>query len=383
MKKVLVTILVVILAMGMAACAPAQEAAAPASEAPASAPASEAPASSAPASEAPSADVPAADAPAAEAPAAGKSELNVSLLIPSTESEYWNNYVAVGVENACLDLEQEKGIKINYELSGPATEAETDAYITALESVIAKKPDILIMATIQPQAVVPYVQKAHDQGILVNLVSLPIEGPEENYGALYYCDMVEQGEKAGQLMVDAIKAKNLPQDGTIGVHMSVTIDVMEQKIEKFKEIVLAAYPDMKILDTLYNENDLNKAIANVENQLTSYGDELIGFFGNNNVSSNGICKVVEDKGLSDKMAAIASDSDAMTIDAVRKNIIDAVVVQTPYQQGYDAVKGAFAVVVEGKTIEKDVNIPCVALKSDNVDNEEYKSLIDAASLKRS
>ncbi len=381
MKKVLVAVLVVILAIGVAACAPAQNAA-PASEAPASAaaPASEAPASEAPASAAP-AESASAEA-SADAPATDKTELNVSLLIPSTESEYWNNYVAVGVENACLDLEQETGMKINYELSGPATEAETDAYITALESVIAKKPDVLIMATIQPQAVVPYVQKAHDQGILVNLVSLPIEGPAENYGALYYCDMVEQGEKAGELMVEAIKAKNLPQDGTIGVHMSVTIDVMEQKIEKFKEIVLAAYPDMKILDTLYNENDLNKAIANVENQLTSYGDELIGFFGNNNVSSNGICKVVEDNGLSDKMAAIASDSDAMTIDAVRKNIIDAVVVQTPYQQGYDAVKGAYAVVVEGKTIEKDVNIPCVALKSDNVDSEEYKSLIDATSLKR-
>lgn len=363
MKKVLVVLLTLVMIAGLFACdsnTPAKESSVePQNTQEASASAGE----------------------SAPSQASDKKELNVALLIPSTESEYWNNYVAVGVENACLDL-KDKGMNVNYELSGPATEAETDAYITALESVISKKPDVLVMATIQPQAVVPYVQKAHEQGILVNLVSLPIDGPAENYNSLYYCDMVQQGEKAGELMVQEIKEKNLAQDGTIGVHMSVTIDVMEQKIDKFKEVVNAAYPDIKILDTLYNENDINKAIANVENQLTSYGSELIGFFGNNNVSSNGICKVVEDKGLSDKMGVIASDSDAMTIDAVRRGIIDAVVVQTPYQQGYDAVMGAYSTLIEGKTMEKDVNIPCVALTKDNVDDEEYKSLIDAASLKR-
>jgi ribose transport system substrate-binding protein len=303
-----------------------------------------------------------------------KAPISVTVLIPSTESEYWQ-YVVAGVRIACQDL-QKQGIDINYELSGPATEAETDAYINALESVIARGPDILILASIQPQAVVPFVRQAKEQGIYTNLVSLGIDGDPNNYGALYHCDMDEQGIEAGKKMVEIIQQKNLPTNGTIGVHMSVTIEVMEGKIERFKEIVQVAYPDIKILPTIYNENDINKGIANVENQITSYGRDLIGLFGNNNISSSAICKVVQDQKLSSRMAVVASDSDAMTINAIRRGDADALVAQTPYYQGYEALKGAYEAIVNNvQASSKAINIPCVVLTAENIDAPENAGLV--------
>ena len=74
----------------------------------------------------------ATEAPAVEAPAAPEAkEFDVIWVTCSTQSEFWQ-YQQIGMENAAKDLEAEHGIKINFTVVGPATEAETEAYILSL-----------------------------------------------------------------------------------------------------------------------------------------------------------------------------------------------------------------------------------------------------------
>ena len=56
------------------------------------------------------------------------------------------------MENAVADMEAEHGISINFTTVGPATEAETEAYIRAFENAIASKPDAIISATQVPDS---------------------------------------------------------------------------------------------------------------------------------------------------------------------------------------------------------------------------------------
>jgi len=308
----------------------------------------------------------------------------VAFVIPSTESQYWAQYLGTGVENGCLYIEETYGVDVNLTVYGPATEAETDIFLSTMESVIAKKPDAMIMATLQPDATAPLVADAAGMGIFVNLVSLGITGNEDAYGSFYYCDQVEQGAIAAQALVDQLNAKNIPLEGTVGVHMSVVVPVLEAKIQNFRDTMAELAPNIVLLETVYNENDVNNAQANVENQIATYGDELIGFFGANNVSGDGIALAVKNAGpdMSAKLCSVAVDSDELEIQALRDGELGAIVVQTPYEQGYRAAINVYEYVVNGISDPKEVNLSAQVVTKENMDEEEFAALLNPLMLKK-
>lgn len=369
-KFLWLVILISVLALLLSGCAqPAPEE-----------PAAEGPAAEEPAEE-PAAEEP-AEEPAAEELAAEPGELYIIYLTPSTESGYWGEYVRIGVENAILDIEEKYGVTVKYEYQGPALEASQDEYMSILEGVIAKQPDGIAMGQLYPDAVAPYVEQATDMGIYVNLISIGVDLPGDKYGTLYYCDQPQQGELAAQAFYDAMVAKGLPMDGVVGMHMSVVVPILEEKLQRFRDTLQELAPELTILDTQYNENDVNNGIALMEAQLATYGDQLVGFFGGNNVTGDAIVRVIEESGRADTLVGVAVDSDPAEIEGMRNGYLDALVVQTPYDQAYNATMGIAEYVLEGKEAPDAVNISASVVTPANMDAEEMKVLLDPTLLAR-
>lgn len=308
--------------------------------------------------------------------------IELAFVIPSTESQYWAQYLGTGVENACIDIKEKYGVDVNMTVYGPATEAETDKYISTLETVISKKPDAIVMGNLQPDAVALLVKQANEQGIYVNLVSIGITGNEDSYGSLYDCDQPEQGIIAADALFAQIEAKGLPLDGVIGVHMSVVVPILEEKIQKFRDRMAELAPDMQLLETVYNENDVNNAQANVENQIATYGDEIVGFFGANNISGDGIALAVKNADIGENIASVAVDSDELEIQALIDGDLGAIVVQTPYAQGYSATMNVYEYLVNGTMDEKRVNLSAKVVTKENMEEEEFAALLNPLILKK-
>lgn len=367
MKKVIALLLVVMVVFAFAACTQTTEQASESQE--------EAAASSA---------APATQEESAEA--SSESELKdtyeFAFVIPGTDSQYWNQYCGTGFSNAVLDLEEKYGVTINTETYGPAAEGSTDEYMSILESVIAKKPDVIITATMQPDGTAPLIKAAWEQGIYVNLFSLGITGNEEYYGALYYCDQPEQGVIAANEFARQIEEKGLPTEGVVGMHLATLVPILVEKMDMFKTTLNSLYPDIEVLDVVYNENDVNNAQSNVENQIATYGDELIGFFGGNNLSGDGIVLAVKNAGIGDQIASVAVDSDDIEIQGLEEGNLGAIVLQTPYEQTYDATYYAFEGLVNGYTSEKEVNIPAQIANTENMDDPEVQALLNPLLLKQ-
>lgn len=312
-----------------------------------------------------------------------KEELDVIYVMPSTASQYWGEYMLVGAENAAMDIEEKYGVKVNLSTAGPASEAETDAYVQAFENVIAKQPDAIITGTLIPDATAPLVQEATDHGIYVNFMSLGLlDGFEDSYGTIYFCDMGNQGAAAAKAMLKAFKEKGIEPKGKVGVHMSVVVPALEPRMIEFKKYMAENAPQIECLDTLYNENDVNNAQGNAENQISTYGDELIGLFGANNVSGDGLALAIQNAGLSEKMSTVAIDSDNLEIEALANGDIDAIIVQTPYEQAYSAVMSAYEHKFEGKDDEKKVSIDAYTVTQENMEEDQFKALLDPTLLKR-
>jgi ribose transport system substrate-binding protein len=314
-----------------------------------------------------------------EAPA---EPLTVVYVTPSTESDYWGQYVLVGIENAILDIQEKYGVTVDFSEQGPAAESSGDEYLAILEGVIAQQPDIILVGQLQPDAVAPLVADATAAGIRVNLISIGVDLPGDQFGTLFYCDQPEQGALAAQAFYDAMVTNNLPMDGVVGMHMSVVVPILEEKLNNFRTTLQGLAPDLTILETQYNENDVNNGIALMEAQVATYGDQLVGFFGGNNVTGDAIVQVIEESGR-ENLIGVAVDSDPAEIEGMAAGYLDALVVQTPYAQGYGAAMDAAAFVLEGiESASDSINMPAEVITPENMNEPEMQALLDPTLLKK-
>jgi len=233
--------------------------------------------------------------------------------------------------------------------------------------------------------------EATDQGIYVNYVSMGLgDGSGENdaswepyYGVHYYCDNYVIGQTAAKCMLDAWKEANIEPKGKVGMHMSVVVETLEKRMQGFVDYMKENAPDVECIDTLYNENDVNNAQSNVETQLSTYGKDLIGLYGGNNISGDGIANALRSAGITN-IPGIAVDSDAVEVQGLRDGYFYAIVAQTPYEQGYNAMVNAITFLRTGENTEteKHINCPSTAVTADMMDQEEYAALLDPTLLKR-
>lgn len=313
--------------------------------------------------------------------------VELAFVIPGTNSQYWNQYCGTGGINAIQDIEKEFGVTVHAKMYGDTEEGNTEAYLGIMENVIATAPDIIITATMEENGTVSVVKDAYDQGIYLNFFSLGVvdDTCEEAYGALYYCDQPGQGVVAGNFIADElIKKYGADTDWSkyvVGQHLATSTAVLEQKMEMFRVTLSERCPSIVILDTLYNENDVNKAQSNVENQLSTYGDTLIAIFGGNNVSGDGIVLACQNAGRKD-IISCAVDSDEIEIQGLKDGYLTAILCQTPYEQTYWATYDALKAFVTGMDLdtfnngESRFDYPCSPCPADRMNETEFAALLD-------
>ena len=377
MEKYLALGLVGMMAMSLTACGGGSGSSEPAA-APDSAPAE---------TEAP-AETPAGEADAGEeAPAASGESYDITWVTCSTESEFWQ-YQQIGMENAVADMEAEHGISINFTTVGPATEAETEAYIRAFENAIASKPDAIISATQVPDSTRSSSKDAMDQGIIVNFTNCGLETLDSTefadcYNQYYTTVSADIGDMAGEIMLQLLDEAGIAKEGVIAMEFSNVNPSLQPRMDNFKAYI-EANSDIEVLDTLYNNNDLAQAQADIENEIATYGDKLIGIYGANNTSGDGIALAVENAGIADKVITIGVDSDPTEIQALEDGFIDCIIVQDAYGQGYAALKNAVETLVQGKNpeTEQKIAMPPVAVTTTNMHEDEYAAMLDPTLLKK-
>ena len=338
------------------------------------------------ATEAPAAAAP--EAPAAEAPAAPEAkEFDVIWVTCSTQSEFWQ-YQQIGMENAAKDMEAEHGVKINFTVVGPATEAETEAYIRAFENAVASEPDAIISATQVPDSTWSVSKDAMDRGIVVNFTNCGLEPLDSNqyadcYNQFYTTVSSDVGDTAGKVCLELMEAAGIEKSGVIAMEFSNVNPALQPRMDNFQAYV-EANSDIDVLDCLFNNNDLSRAQADIENQIAANGDKLIGIYGANNISSDGIAIAVENAGIKDKVIAIGVDSDPVAIKALENGYLDCLIVQDAYGQGYASMVNAIETLLQGKNpeTEQKIAMPPVAVTTENMHEAEYAALLDPTLLKK-
>ena len=191
------------------------------------------------------------------------------------------------------------------------------------------------------------------------------------------------GEMAAEAFKDAMDAKGVTS-GVLGMNTNVENEALNHRIDGFRNKIAEIAPELELTDTYYNGNDVETAQKNAENIISTYGDKLIGMYSGNNITGDGVCNAVADSNVGDKFINVAVDSDDIEIQALKNGVLDAIIVQDAYAQGYKCMENALRTLIDGKNPEskKQVNCPPVVITKDNMDDSDMQDLLDPTRLQK-
>jgi ribose transport system substrate-binding protein len=111
----------------------------------------------------------------------------------------------------------------------------------------------------------------------------------------------------------------------------------QNAIERIDGFAEGAGDRFKALDKMEDENDRTRARDNVRNAIRNHPDlnTLVGIWSYN---APAIADVVKETGRRKDFAVVVFDAEPLAIQQIGEGLIDAMVVQNPYQMGYQGVR---------------------------------------------
>lgn len=297
---------------------------------------------------------------------AGKDKLTIGVMLPGMDSQYWNMNVRYGAFNGAASASEKFGVDVNLVVQGAPSESDVTSYVNTLENLIASEDlDGLIVVSLNADPVGPIVTSAAEQGIFVNLGFFKVTTDDSNWHTVTRINQPQVGQMAAEEFYRQLESKGLAKDGVVGVFNAGINDTLMLMLDGFRTRLLELCPTLTILDTQFNEGDITKGMAQVENTLATYGDDLVGFYGANNVSGNAVARVLAENDLGGKLVCIGVDADQEELTALDAGLIDALIVKRSYSNMYELVEMTVESMLTGKEFERDIVLdPKVFTKAD-------------------
>ncbi|MBC6457378.1 ABC transporter substrate-binding protein [Actinomadura sp. HBU206391] len=299
-----------------------------------------------------------------DAGAARTTGTKVDVITKATDSEFWQSMLA-GSKKAGGDF----GVRLG--LFGPTSETDIDGQVKLVENSISRGADAIVLAANSSTALNGVVQRARAEGIKVVTVDNAITTQSEGFIGT---DNIKAGQQAGERMCKLIKEKD-KADGKIVHESSVSgQQVLVDRFTGFKEGLAKDCPKAEIVQTLVNDNDLNKAVGQVGDVLSSRPD-VVGIFADNNTSGTGAARAIKEKNAASRVVAVAFDSDPAEVEGVRTGTLSAIIVQNPFFFGYQGVAEA-VMAVRGSAPPVNLDPGAVVIDKSMVDKPEFAQLLD-------
>lgn len=294
---------------------------------------------------------------------AGKdlSKLNQAMVV-NVAVDYWNAG-KIGFNKGLADL-QAKGV-----YQAPAN-GRLDQQLSIIQTLRGRGITGLSVSAIDPTAIKAPIASAKKAGIPVLAIDSPL--PKEDGADLYLgTPNYQAGQKAGEAMKEALGGK-----GQVVILVgSLTASNAVERIQGFEDALKGS--GIKVVQKLSDGMDASKALSNAQTAFQT-NPNINGLYGVYSYDGPSAGQAVQAAGKSGKIKIISDDSDPQTLKFVSSGVIQATVLQQPYQQGYT---GAYLLAAL-KVLGKDATMKLVQpyLESDGTTLSSGVGLVTQANL---
>lgn len=241
------------------------------------------------------------------------------------------------------------------------------AQIPILEAMIAKKPDAIVIAPTDSNALFAPLKKAADQGIKVVLVDTTLEDPSIAVSEVS-SDNVEAGKVAAAELAKVLGDK---KGSVLTVNLSPGVTTTDDREKGFAEAIKAA--GQNYLQQQFSNNSVQKADQIVSATLLSNPD-LAGIFSTAAFNTEGAVAALRAAGRSKDVMIVGFNANPPGIDQLKKGQVFAQVVLKPYDEGKFAGEQALNA-LEGKPVEKQILTGSVVATKDNLESPEVSKYL--------
>jgi ribose transport system substrate-binding protein len=282
------------------------------------------------------------------------------------DSEFWE-VVKTGMRAGA----EEFGIEL--EIVGPWAESDIDGQISILNTILnTDPPDVFILAATDYKRLVPIVERAAELRIPIVSMDSGVDSPIPV--CFVASNNVEAGIKAGNEMKRILGAG--PAKLAIVNHVPEATTAIER--EEGVRRALADSPHI-ITGTSFTNNFEENAYTISLGLLETYPD-LAGILAMNEVSTIGVARALKDWAANNserpgrKVRLVGFDSSLTEVKLIEEGIIDATVIQKPFNMGYLAVRAALDA-VKKKPGKAFIDTGSVLITAENLYESENQKLL--------
>jgi len=262
-------------------------------------------------------------------------------VVVNVTAAYWDA-AKTGVENANTEL----GLHAKFQ---EPTQMDISQQLSILNTLLSQDTSGFSVSAIQPSSLSSFISSAQGKKVPV----IAIDSPLDTFKSvpLYLgTPNYEAGKNAGEAM-----KKLLPDGGDVAILVgSLTALNAVQRIQGFKDALKGS--GVKVFQTYNDGGDANKALQNASAAYQADPD-LKAFYGVYSYDGPSAGQAVQAAGKTGKTIVVADDSEPKTLAFLQAGVIQAMVLQQPYQQGYMSVYILAAMKVLGVQATMDIIKP--------------------------
>ncbi|HEY4553557.1 MAG TPA: sugar-binding protein [Bacillaceae bacterium] len=256
------------------------------------------------------------------------------VLVPEeVDNDYWRL-----VEQGARAAARNHGVLLEY--AGPK-QANVEEHLKRLEISAAASVDGVMTQGLNENQFTPIINKLMEKGIPV--VTVDTDAPGSNRIAYIGTDNYYSGFIAGKALLAGTAGPTyvgIITGGFQSAHQQLRVQGFKDAVAEESRIVITAVEESRI--TRINA-------AEMANKILTEHPETNAFFGTSALDGIGIAEAVLQANRALDTYIIAFDSISETVDYIQRGIIQATVIQKPYDIGYKAVE-TMAAIREGKKV---------------------------------
>jgi ABC-type sugar transport system substrate-binding protein len=289
--------------------------------------------------------------------AAGK---NLELVVGTKSDDFY-------VTMECGAMAEANALGVHLTVTGPADFSASEQ-APILNAVAASKPDALIVAPTDSQALNPEISRIAGEGVKVVFVDTTTSDP-----SVAVSHITSNNVQGGAIAADNLAAQ-IGGKGTVAViDVNPGISTTDQRIQGFDQEIRAKYPNITVLSTQYDNDSTSTAASQVEGDISAHPN-LSGVFATNVLSAEGAATGVQHAGRSGKVKLATFDADPQQMQALHSNTIQLAVAQSPYLEGQDGVQQAVDALT-GKAVTANIGTPLEAITQQNMNSSSTQQYV--------
>ena len=274
------------------------------------------------------------------------------IFVVNTDDPFWDA-CRKGLETADKDLGlAELGYKASMEVPDGTIKGQIDKL-----RQIGTQSDVAAVAVSAISADNPSIASELEQLKAKNVHVITVDGDmlHSKYRGTrkYYIgtDNIIAGRELGKAAQKLLAAKGINAGGYVQFVGYTDNDNARRRMDGFKTGVSESY---KEIDRVSDETDLSRAQENVRNAIQNHQKDLVALVGIWAYNAPAIAKAVKAAKVKNNTVVVTFDAQEQAIRDMEEGLIDAMMVQNPFDMGYQAVRLMKAMVTNDTATEKEM-----------------------------